>query len=123
MNFATNVNAGCAPTRTLKKSVLGTLSATPLLVAILCAGSAQAQQPAQQSADVEEVIVTGTRIVRDGYQAPTPVSVIGIEQMQNQATSNLADYVNTLPSLAGSATPQSGAATVTSGRAAINSLN
>ena len=103
------------------------LAATPIMAAILVAGaatSARAQQTAQsQSAQIEEVVVTGTRIVRDGYEAPTPVSVIGVEQMQNQATSNLADFVNTLPSLAASATPQSGAATVTSGRAAVNSLN
>ncbi len=102
------------------------LSASPVLAAILLAGSAagaQAQTAPAQSAQIEEVVVTGTRIVRDGYEAPTPVSVIGVEQMQNQATSNLADYVNTLPSLAASATPQSGAATVTSGRAAVNSLN
>ncbi len=110
----------------MRQVLAGVLSATPVAAAILTAGSAQAQtaQSAQaQSAQIEEVVVTGTRIVRDGYEAPTPVSVIGVEQMQNQATSNLADYVNTLPSLAASATPQSGAATVTSGRAAINSLN
>ncbi len=101
-----------------------TLSLTPLMMALLGAGAVQAQQTAQSSATgVEEIVVTGSRIVRDGYEAPTPVSVIGVEQMQNQATSNLADYVNTLPSLAASATPQSGAATVTSGRAAINALN
>ncbi len=111
---------------TAKRWLASALSATPLVAGILAAGSAQAQQTAQaqaQSAQIEEVVVTGTRIVRDGYEAPTPVSVIGVEQMQNQATSNLADYVNTLPSLAASATPQSGAATVTSGRAAVNSLN
>jgi outer membrane receptor for ferrienterochelin and colicin len=29
-----------------------------------------------QSSPVEEVTVSGTRIVRDGYKAPTPVSVL-----------------------------------------------
>jgi len=107
-----------------KAGITGTLCVTPVLAAILAAGSAQAQQQtAQATTSVEEIVVTGSRIVRDGYEAPTPVSVIGVEQMQNQATSNLADFVNTLPSLAASATPQSGAATVTSGRAAVNSLN
>ncbi|MGE3335346.1 MAG: TonB-dependent receptor plug domain-containing protein [Rhodospirillaceae bacterium] len=110
--------------RAKKSGIKHTLSITPLMVAMLGAGAVQAQQTAQApAAGVEEIVVTGSRIVRDGYEAPTPVSVIGVEQMQNQATSNLADYVNTLPSLAASATPQSGSATVTSGRAAINALN
>ncbi len=108
--------------RAKKAGIKSTLSITPLMVALLGAGAAHAQEQLAQ-AEVEEITVTGSRIVRDGYQAPTPVSVIGVEQMQNQATSNLADFVNTLPSLAASATPQSGAATVTSGRAAVNSLN
>ena len=72
---------------TAKRWLASALSATPLVAGILAAGSAQAQQTAQaQSAQIEEVVVTGTRIVRDGYEAPTPVSVIGVEQMQNQAT-------------------------------------
>ena len=125
MNFdfsGSNFKNAARPT--VRRMLTGVLSVTPVMAAILAAGSAQAQQTAQaQAAQIEEVVVTGTRIVRDGYEAPTPVSVIGVEQMQNQATSNLADYVNTLPSLAASATPQSGAATVTSGRAAVNSLN
>lgn len=114
--------------RSVRPGLASALSITPLLAALLATGSALAQeQLAQaqvaQAADVEEIVVTGSRIVRDGYEAPTPVSVIGVDQMQNQATSNLADYVNTLPSLAASSTPQSGSATVTSGRAAVNALN
>lgn len=112
-----------ASRRAAKFGIKNTLSITPLMVAMLSSGAALAQQVAQAPTVDEEIVVTGSRIVRDGYEAPTPVSVIGVEQMQNQATSNLADFVNTLPSLAASATPQSGAATVTNGRAAVNSLN
>ena len=36
------------------------------------AGAQTAQAPA-----VEEIIVTGTRIIRNGYEAPTPVAVLG----------------------------------------------
>src|SRR6478609_128639 len=92
--------------RTVKQAVLNTLSATPLMLAILggSAGSAFAQaapQTAQNSAQAptEEIIVTGTRVVRDGYEAPTPVSVVTVEQLQTSATDNIADYVNTLPSI------------------------
>jgi iron complex outermembrane receptor protein len=116
--------------RMLKQSVFGTLSATPVIAAILAAGATAASAAASaayaqtaQAPAVEEIVVTGTRVVRDGYEAPTPVSVITIEQMQNTATSNLADYVNTLPSLAGSTTPTSTTTVVNGGNGAINALN
>ena len=31
--------------------------------------------------ELTEVTVTGSRIARDGYEAPTPVSVLGMEQL------------------------------------------
>jgi iron complex outermembrane receptor protein len=126
MNFATST-LNRNPARIVKRRVLGTLSATPLLVAILSASATTTAYAADaqtaQSPVVEEIVVTGSRVVRDGYQAPTPVSVVSVEEMQNTATSNLADYVNTLPSLAGSSTPQSTATLVTTGQGAINGLN
>jgi len=80
-------------------------------------------QTAQGEVAVDEIVVTGTRVVRDGYEAPTPVSVIGIEQLENQATSNLADSINQLPTLLGSSTPQGSVANTTSGQGAINGLS
>ncbi|MGE4063752.1 MAG: TonB-dependent receptor plug domain-containing protein [Rhodospirillaceae bacterium] len=82
-----------------------------------------APQAAASEAAVDEIVVTGTRVVRDGYEAPTPVSVIGIEQLDNQATSNLADSINQLPTLVGSSTPQGSVANTTSGQGAINGLS
>jgi hypothetical protein len=43
--------------------------------------SAQAAESAQAAAtsDIEEVVVTGSRIVRDGYEAPTPLTVVTAE--------------------------------------------
>ncbi len=100
------------------------------ILTVACLGStclsgaafAQAQQ-AQGPAAVDEIVVTGTRVVRDGYEAPTPVSVIGMEQLDNAATSNLADSINQLPVLVNSASPQSSAANTTSGQSAINGLS
>jgi outer membrane receptor protein involved in Fe transport len=101
------------------------------LLTLACLGStclssaafAQAQQAQAPAAAVDEIVVTGTRVVRDGYEAPTPVSVIGIEQLDNVATSNLADAINQIPSVVNSASPQSSAANTTSGQSAINGLS
>ena len=54
---------------------------------------------------MEEIIIPGTRVARDGYEAPTPVTVVTAEQIQRQATGNIADFINMLPALAGSQTP------------------
>ena len=52
-------------------------SAMALLLGVAAAGAASAQTAAPAGvASVEEVVVTGTRVVRDGYQAPTPLTVI-----------------------------------------------
>ncbi len=111
--------------RVLRRGILATLSATPAVAAILAAGASPARAAAapQAAPVVEEIVVTGTRVVRDGYEAPTPVSVITVQEMQNTATSNLADYVNTLPSISGSVTPTSTTTVVNGGNGAINGLN
>src|SRR5688500_13980810 len=72
----------------------------------------------------EDIIVTGTRIVRDGYQAPTPLTVLGREDIENTSPSNnIADFVNQLPSLAGSTRPSNSRLNLSSGQAGINALN
>jgi outer membrane receptor protein involved in Fe transport len=57
---------------------------------------AQEQLPQQQT--LEEVTVTGTRIRRDGYTAPTPTTVVDSEYMQNLGLVNIADVVTQIPS-------------------------
>jgi outer membrane receptor protein involved in Fe transport len=73
--------------------------------------------------DVEEITVTGTRVIRDGYEAPTPTTVMGLVEIQAAAPANIADFVNTLPALAGSATPSTGQSSVSAGGAGLNVLN
>ena len=89
------------------------------------APSAFAQAGANQSAqnELEEVVITGTRIVRDGYQAPTPLAVVDTAALESSSTSNIADYVNTMPVFAGSSTPSSTAVNVSAGTSGVNALN
>ena len=72
----------------------------------------------------DEVTVTGSRIVRSGFQAPTPVTVISTEELQNTSPSNnIADTINQLPALAGSTRPANSRLNLSSGQAGINALN
>lgn len=106
---------------------LGSASATLLvLAASLATGTAGAQeQQASAPSDVlQEITVTGSRIQRaDGYEAPTPVSVLGVEDLNKMATTTIADSVNRLPAFSGSQTPRNRSSNISSGTAGTNILN
>jgi outer membrane receptor protein involved in Fe transport len=72
---------------------------------------------------LEDIVVTGTRIARSGYDQPTPVTVIGEADIQQAGTPNLSDFVNELPSVAGSSQPATGNRSLSGGTAGINSVN
>ncbi len=99
------------------------LALTSVSLLAVIAGSNTGWAGAAPEASVEEIVVTGTRVVRDGYEAPTPLTVVGVEALENAANANVADFVNTLPSLAGSQMPQTSQASVSSGLAGLNTLN
>ncbi len=84
------------------------------------AANPQLAAAAPDAAAVDEIVVTGTRIVRDGYEAPTPVSVIGVDQIEDAAVANLGDFVNTLPSLVGNTSPQTARTSMTAGGVGLN---
>jgi len=101
-------------------------SGTALVLAssLVCAtASAQDEQGATTGDVLGQVTVTGTRIVRDGYEAPTPVSVLGTEELDKMAVTNIADAVNRLPALAGSVNPRNSSTNVSSGTGGVNHLN
>ncbi|WP_137863794.1 MULTISPECIES: TonB-dependent receptor [unclassified Sphingomonas] len=86
----------------------------------------EAPQASAQAAPAEEgeILVTGTRIRRDGFQAPTPLTVLTQQDIQNTSpTNNIADFVNQLPQLAGSTKPANSRLNLSNGSAGINALN
>lgn len=56
------------------------------------------------SEQLDEVVVTGSRVVTDGRDAPTPVTVTPVSELQATTPSNIPDALNKLPQLAGSTT-------------------
>ncbi|MGE4064359.1 MAG: TonB-dependent receptor plug domain-containing protein [Rhodospirillaceae bacterium] len=86
------------------------------------AALAQAQT-AQAPAIVDEIVVTGTRVVRDGYEAPTPLTVLNVDEIEAVAPANLAEFVNQIPSVVESTTPAGGLFALSSGQAGISSVN
>lgn len=70
-----------------------------------------------------EVVVTGSRILRDGYEAPTPLTIVGAEVLQQSASSNIGDALRTMPGFSGGITPTSGVGTPSSLGAGLNTLD
>jgi len=105
----------------VKRRVLASVSATALLSTLVIAPAYAQTAPA--AAPVDEIVVTGSRIVRDGFQAPTPVTVMSAEQMQGFSQPNVADYVNTMPVFQGSSSPSTSQSSVSAGTAGVNTLN
>lgn len=83
-------------------------------------GAIAADQPATSDKDI---VIVGSRIVREGYEAPTPLSVIGEAQLAANANSNIAQAITTLPAFSGSTNTRVSATSGSNGVAGINSLN
>ncbi|WP_183623102.1 TonB-dependent receptor plug domain-containing protein [Novosphingobium sediminicola] len=58
---------------------------------------------AQEQAPATEIIVTGSRIAKAGFNAPTPTSVIGKDLIQAKGQTSTTEILNSLPSVRASA--------------------
>lgn len=93
------------------------------LCAPLTAWAQQEDSDAVSDGALDEIVVTSTRVIRDGYNSPTPTSILGAEEINTKAPANIADFVNELPSLAAAQTPRSNITFVSAGLVGINALN
>src|SRR5690349_20972056 len=96
-------------------------SSSVLALNVASAYAAEQQQAAEPA--VEEVIVTGSRIQITGYEQPTPVTVVGTEQIENSAAQNIADFVSQMPAVTGSASPQSSNTGISAHSAGLSTLS
>jgi iron complex outermembrane recepter protein len=54
---------------------------------------------------LEEVVVTGTRVARNGFEAPTPTTVIGTAEIEARGSTNITEIINEVPAFRPSQTP------------------
>lgn len=109
-----------------KYALMSSGAACATIMAISSAAFAQAQSTPAASANTqatEAVTVTGSRIIQDGTNAPTPVAVVGADQLQNQATPNIAETLNLQPAFVGNLNVQRAAYTAAAATQGLNSLN
>lgn len=67
------------------------------------AGAAAATQ--DDATQVEEIVVTGSRIRRDATNAPTPLIQVSQDQLLSTGQSTVIDYLATIPALSNSVVP------------------
>lgn len=65
------------------------------------------QNPSKSAESLEYIVVTGSRIARDGFSTPTPVSVVSADRIEQRAATNIGDLLNELPSFRATQTPAS----------------
>ena len=94
-------------------------------VSITISASAWAQEAPKPAAStdqsLEEIVVTGSRIERTGFDAPTPTTTLDNAQIERAAAPNIGQLVNELPVFQQTNTPAS--TTVSSQYAGQNNLN
>lgn len=57
--------------------------------------------PAEDASDVGDVVVTGSRVIRNGDASPSPVTVVSTEEALRVQPGTLADALAILPVFAG----------------------
>lgn len=76
--------------------------------AALAQSTTPPEEPVAAEAPMAVVEVSGSRTIRDGSQAPTPVAVVTADQLQAGSPGTLGAALNMLPVFRGSTTPSSG---------------
>lgn len=116
----------------LRRSPSASASAIAVAIALLASPAAAAEPQAadtDQAAESDtanpdtkdaEITVTGSRIARAGFTAPTPVTVIDVESLTKAAPSTLAEALRELPSLTNTSGPQRNSGTANGGQSFLN---
>ncbi|MCP3731009.1 TonB-dependent receptor [Sphingomonas sp. MG17] len=105
---------------------IGVIGCGASLAALLAATPALAQEtpaPAAATQDDNAIIVTGTRVVRSGFTAPTPETSLGEEELETRAPANIANAINDLPQLTPTLNPSTSGVGVGGGTGGANFLN
>jgi iron complex outermembrane receptor protein len=93
--------------------------------ALIAAASFSAAMAQDNSAlEIEEIASSASRIDLKGFEAPTPVSVIGIETLNRDAKVNIGDQIRELPQVRGGAGINTGSSSrnVAQANAAIDTV-
>ncbi|MFN3472681.1 MAG: TonB-dependent receptor domain-containing protein [Blastomonas sp.] len=96
-------------------------SSAALAFGLLFAVPAAAQTASEPDAGSgEEILVTGSRIARAGYDQPTPTTVVGEDELRQGARPNLQQILNDLPQIRPTTTPSVSNGNTSTGTAPVD---
>jgi outer membrane receptor protein involved in Fe transport len=75
----------------------------------------QAAAETGDAASADDIVVTGSRITRSGFTAPTPTTVVGETDLARVGASNVATLLNQLPAFRATTSSTTGTLTTSSG--------
>ncbi|WEK44789.1 MAG: TonB-dependent receptor [Candidatus Sphingomonas colombiensis] len=112
----------------LRHALLRGTAGTTLIISSLLGGVALAQTvpaPAPVAADASadasaDIVVTGSRIDKAGFDAPTPTTVVGEAELQIGARPSIAQALNDLPQFRATQSPTSTVANTNSSASAMD---
>ncbi|MES2988348.1 MAG: TonB-dependent receptor [Pseudomonadota bacterium] len=118
---------GLRGTATSLIALAAALSATPALAQTAPSAAEAPAEVADDKQDAEAtgpgIIVTGTRIISSGFNAPTPTTVIGEAELALNAQPNIFNAIAQLPSLQGSTGAATGTFSTSSGQQGLSSFS
>ena len=91
------------------------------LTAAATIAAAQDRATSQNQDVVQEVIVTGSRIIRTNLEAPTPVTTLDIGEIRSSGVTSIGDVLSDLPALRGTFTTANSTRFI--GTAGVNHLD
>ena len=107
-------------TKPAPSTLVALLSATALTGLPSAAAQDTVSEPVSARADVDEIVVTGSRIARDpNLASPVPVQSLGEEAFRLTGDIGVADIVNDIPALISSTAPEASGSAGT-GASALN---
>ena len=72
---------------------------------------------------LESVVVTGTQIVRDGFKSPTPLTVLSMDEIERDAPTDVANFLNKIPGFANSQLARNSSTSLSDGNGGVSNLN
>jgi outer membrane receptor protein involved in Fe transport len=100
-----------------------TASATQAQGAAPVSTSATAQATVPAEADLNEIVVTGSRIAHTSFDAPSPITSFNAADIQASGRTNLTDYLQRVPALIGSSDSFENSGTANADVAGLNLLD
>lgn len=112
--------AQSAPVRPLPQT-----TGSPVAITVDPTTSTEAaiQETTEPSSTTDDIVVTGSRLAKAGFTAPSPTTVLGSDLLERQGQANVADFINQIPAVRSSSTSSTQTATSFRGGAGGNFVN